>query len=447
MKTLNFIIAAFFIFSFQSTPAQINKKFSGNTDYVHAVTFSPGGKYIASGGYDGIIRIWDIGSGDLVNSININNKIFKLYFDSDAKKIIAGNEPLIGISSAIDSFVFIYDAFGKKGNELLNIESKSPNFFVKRNGNKAVSVIPELSLDSCKYIVNYNIENDMEGKCYRLLLNNYDLSSVKYESSSFLGMIGSWNFNYPVTISENGKFLALYSQFMDEEIGVSSNYKGNKRDNKTIKNKTGIMLYIFDTENEKMITRTILLDNNLGQKTILISNDGSYFYYVSREYLNDAIKILDVKQDKDVEILTGHTKEILCLALHPGGKYIASGSRDNTIRIWDINTGKEVKVLEGNDDNVNYITFSPDGRYLASASDDNSVRIWDLSSVSKDIEIYALKYNLDEGLKKYINEIKNEELRKLGNSEYDRKTIDEKYSQKYIELYNKTLEEYNKKNQ
>jgi WD40 repeat protein len=444
MKISNLIIAVLLILSFRYASAQISRKYSGNTDYVHAVTFSPGGKYIASGGYDEIIRIWDIESGNLVNSINTNNKIFKLYFDTDAKKIIAGNEPLAGISSAIDSFVFVYDAFGKKGNELLNVQSKSPNFFVQRNGNKAVSVIPELFLDSCKYIVNYNIENDMEGKCYKLLLNNYDLSSVTFESSSFLGMIGSWDFNYPVTISENGKFLALYSQLNDKEKDLSSNYKGNNRDTKTIKNKTGIMLYIFDIENKKMITRTILLENNLGQKTILMSNDGSYFYYVSREYLDDAIKILDVKQDKDIEILTGHTKEILCLAMHPGGHFIASGSRDNTIRIWDINTGKEVKVLEGNGDNVNYIAFSPDGRYLASASDDNSVRIWDLTSISKDIEVYALKYNIDEGLKKYISEIKNEELRKLGNSEYDRKSLDEKYSQKYIELYNKTLEEYNK---
>lgn len=446
MKILNLIIAALLLLSFRNASAQIYKKYNGNTDYVHAVTFSPGGKYIASGGYDGIIRIWDTESGNLTNSINVKNKIFKLYFDSDARKIVAGTEPLIGISTAIDSFLFVYDAFEKIKNEIPNVKSKSPNFFVPGNGDNIITFIPELYLDSCQYIVNYYIENNMEGKCYKLILNNYNIRSGKFEANPLLDMIGSWNFNYPVTLSENGKYLAIYSLLKDKEKSSSANFKGNnKRDNSTIKNITGIMLYIFDVEKKKMTARTILLDNNPGQKTILLSNDGSYFYYAGKEYLNDVIKIFDVKQEKDVGVLTGHTNEILCLALHPGGKYIASGSRDNTVRLWNINTGKEIKVFDENEDNVNYITFSPDGRYLAGAGDDKIVRVWDLSTISSDIELYSLKYNLNKGLKNYIDEIKNEEIRKLGNTEYDKKAIDEKYSQKYNELYNKTLDEYNKK--
>jgi WD40 repeat protein len=444
MKNLNLILAVL-ILSFQITNSQISKKFSGNTDYVHAVTFSPGGKYIAGGGYDGNIRIWDIESGNLVNSFNINNKIFKLYFDGEAENIVAGTEPLIGVSTAIDSFVFVFDAFDGKRNESANIKSKSPNIFVPGYGNRLTTFVPELYLDSCRNIVNYNIENRMEGKCYKLFMDNYFFPSVKYKGNSFLGMIGSWDFNYPVTISDNGKFLAIYSLQKNEEVKNSGNYSGDTKNKITFRNSTGIILYVFDVENKKMIERTILLDDNLNQKNILLSNDGTYFCYSGKHYLNDVIKILDVRTDNEVRILSGHSREILCLAMHPGGNFIASGSRDNTVRIWDFNTGKEIKVLKEHCDNVNYLSFSPDGRYLASASDDNSIRIWDLSSLSKDIDIYALQYKLKTGLMKFINESKSEELRKTVNSEQEIKAIDEKYNQKYNELYNKTLEEYNKK--
>jgi WD40 repeat protein len=40
--------------------------------------------------------------------------------------------------------------------------------------------------------------------------------------------------------------------------------------------------------------------------------------------------------------LTGHTDPVLCLALSPDGKHLASGSRDGTARVWDVTTGKEV---------------------------------------------------------------------------------------------------------
>lgn len=443
MKNLIYLIAIL-IFSFQIASSQTSKIFSGNTDYVHAVEFSPGGKYIASGGYDGIIRIWDTESGDLVNSININNKIFKLYFGPDAKEVIVGTEPLNGISAADESFISVYDVFTGKKIEMPDIQSKSPNFFLPGYGDELISVAPELFLDSCKYIVDYNIEKDMEGKCYKFFLNYYTFSSNKFDNNVYIGMTGNWYFNYPVTISDDGKFLATYSILKDYE--AENKLKPN-RDNKDKniehsykKNK----LYIYDIEKKEMIVRTILIDNLPNQKNILLSNEGKYFIYTDKQYFNDVIKILDAEKDKDLRALTGHTNEILCLAMHPNGNFIASGSKDNTIRIWNINTGKEIKILEGHSDNINYISFSPDGRYLASASDDKTVRVWDLSTISEEMEMYALQYDINKGLKKYIIEAKNDELRKSGDNEVNRKNIDEKYSIRYKELYNKALEEFNK---
>ncbi|MFA5404441.1 MAG: hypothetical protein WC358_05865, partial [Ignavibacteria bacterium] len=206
----------------------------------------------------------------------------------------------------------------------------------------------------------------------------------------------------------------------------------------------GNLIYFYDIDSKKLINKIKIINSYLKQKNILISDDAKYFYYVAVEYFDDVIKILDINKDEDIKSLKGHSREILCLALHPSGNYIASGSKDNTIRIWDLNSGKTIKVLEGHNDNVNYISFSPDGRFLVSASDDKSVIIWDLSTFSSEIDLYSLKYSLDKGIKKYLIEEKSMELNKPGNLN-DIKSIDEKYAEKYNNLYKLKLEEYNNK--
>jgi WD40 repeat protein len=59
------------------------------------------------------------------------------------------------------------------------------------------------------------------------------------------------------------------------------------------------------------------------------------------------------------------------------GRWLASGSHDNTVRIWDAETGQELRRLEGHRDRVYSVSWSPDGRSLATGSDDKTIRIWE----------------------------------------------------------------------
>ncbi|NES84387.1 MAG: ATP-binding protein [Moorea sp. SIO2B7] len=56
------------------------------------------------------------------------------------------------------------------------------------------------------------------------------------------------------------------------------------------------------------------------------------------------------------------------------GKYLATGSRDNTARIVEVETGKEIKTIN-HDGVVTQVEFSRDGKYLATGSRDNTARI------------------------------------------------------------------------
>ena len=66
------------------------------------------------------------------------------------------------------------------------------------------------------------------------------------------------------------------------------------------------------------------------------------------------------------------------------GRWLASGSRDQTVRLWDMhNRTAEPVVLRGHEREVWAVAFSSDGRWLASGSGDQAVRLWDMQAHSR----------------------------------------------------------------
>ncbi len=109
--------------------------------------------------------------------------------------------------------------------------------------------------------------------------------------------------------------------------------------------------------------------------TAIVSPDGRYIASGSKD--NSArVWVLATGQEMMRAI---HHNWVLAVAFSPDGKYLATASRDNTARVWELATGKEVYRLQhGNA--VEAIAFSPDGKYLATASRDNTARLWEVAT-------------------------------------------------------------------
>ena len=55
------------------------------------------------------------------------------------------------------------------------------------------------------------------------------------------------------------------------------------------------------------------------------------------------------------------------------------------MRWWNTETDDPIRTLEGHT-GVTCVSFSPDGKYICSGSNDNTVRLWNVEEIIKEEE-------------------------------------------------------------
>ncbi|KAL1490548.1 hypothetical protein ABEB36_013224 [Hypothenemus hampei] len=82
------------------------------------------------------------------------------------------------------------------------------------------------------------------------------------------------------------------------------------------------------------------------------------------------------------EDISGHTSEILSLALSTDNKYLAVGEKTGKVYIWDPNTLKHIKILTGHKNSILGLSFKKDSHTLYSCSQDKCVKVWNLDEMA-----------------------------------------------------------------
>lgn len=133
--------------------------------------------------------------------------------------------------------------------------------------------------------------------------------------------------------------------------------------------------------------KTIINDNGDEPKSFSIfSNDNQYIIIST---MNNVIELWNYQLNQIRRkyfvyfifniLLQGHKCKAFVhnLCFSNNNQYIVSGSEDNNIYIWDINTTKIIQILEGHTNDI--LCVDSYNNIIASGGKDYTIRIWKFS--------------------------------------------------------------------
>jgi len=329
-------------------------RLEGHKARVFSVSLSPDGRLLASGSADGSIKLWEVATGKLINTI-------EEHFNAVPIVSFSPNGQLLAFASNSDNTVKLWDITTNK--EISSFKGYDSD----KNGNKSISFSPEgrlLAYASGKTITLVNVERRAEIK--KLVGHNGKVNGISFSpdgkmlaSASFDGTVKLWNHTtgqvidtldehrvgvFAVSFSPDGKMLASGAEHGGIKLWNFANLKSKP----------------YDLSASGRVTNLSFSPN--GQ--LLIASG-----------FNNDIQRWDVARREEIKPLTGHSAFVNSVSLH--GQLLASASEDTTIKLWDVGRRNEINLLSGPRASANSVSFSPNGRLLASA-EDKTIKLWDI---------------------------------------------------------------------
>jgi len=401
------------------------RKFPVGKTSVTSVAFSPNGKIFITGDRRGGVKLWDVASGQIVNTLkekdmrmSSHNIVYSVAFSPDGLYAVAvgdfGAPRLWEVSTGkiVGKFhgglVFNSVVFSPDGQFILTDGARGTcTLWEIATGKKVIdfggkSIAEEVSQVALspdgKFILS------RAGKALRL----WDITSGQVVRT-FKGDHGG----DAIAFSPNSKFILsggekikLWDVFTGKEI---REFNGGRWSFK--RHKKAVTSVIFSPDGKLAMTGSNdniinLWDVSTGEghltlegftkwvSSVVFSPDGKFILTGSQK---DKIKLWDTETGQMVREFQKESWGQGSVAITPDGKLAVSG--DNTmnsgvvtttddLHVWDISTGKEIRKLHGHSGNITSVAISPDGRLVVSGSMDNTLKLWDLAS-GKEIRTFT----------------------------------------------------------
>lgn len=371
---------------------------------IWTIAFSPNSKFLATGGGEGNIQLWDVTqaiSGGILEEPDVVNTIRRLQWTNDSKTIIAVD---------LDGRLTIWDTERKQLRSISTVHGAevdglalSPDGRIiataARNGQLILwdaSKLGELSAQTSAFssdprsgMLEY-LATSANPPYQQLAGHPINAQSVVYSHNGRIiataGYDRSIVLHDAITRQQIGKELRGHSDWIyqvafspDDRILVSSSADRS------------VVLWDMATYEELRE-----LEGHLGPVyTIAFSPDGKTLASAGchQQDSNNVcqqgeIRFWDIATGKQIgEPILAHTNLIWSIAFNKDGT-LASGGWDHLIIRWDIQKRQMIgKPLAAHTDHIYSITFSPDGTLLASAGRDRKAIVWDARTGIKRYEL------------------------------------------------------------
>lgn len=386
-----------------------------------AVALDKEGKRLVSAGEDGILRLWDVQTGECTREFKGGGK-------SVSTLLIAHRKQWL-ISEGAENTIHIWDINTGECLRVLEGHEKSVGgLALSEDEHRLVSV----SGDETLRLWNLqDIGNTGEDLCVRVMTvpdPGYN-TNVAISNDGKLALTGaSWgDFNVRLWDLDTGENIKTFEGHSSPINGLAINATGTRgisasgtmwsyKIGKNIADDT-IRVWNLEalipaqtiqpvghkTQDGWLSNVTITSDRSTvitgHEKIIAWNHQGKHLYTIdgTGEEIKTMIaspcgkRVFTAAKGKPIQIwdtasgactreLEGHEGTVRCMALSPDQTKLLAGDSYNDLRLWDIQSGEMLRLFKGHKSSVNTVIFSHDGKKAVSGDDNPMIHIWDVQS-------------------------------------------------------------------